>query len=297
MYGMTKLAEIPGLMTIAELLREGAEILTPTSSSARLDAEILLGHILGMTRVGLISGSGTPVSSDDSERFHCLIRQRSEHKPVAQLVGHREFWSLTLTVTDDTLVPRPETELLVERALEYLTTDTTARALDLGTGTGAIALALATERPQLRITATDISQAALTTASRNAATLGIGRIKFIEGDWLSATGEQLFSIILSNPPYVADDEWEETDPELGYEPELALRSGADGLDAIRVIVAGAPSSMEPGGWLLIEHGFRQGPEVRKLFERAGFNNVATHNDLAGHPRVTEGSLENPVNRH
>lgn len=297
MYGMTKLAETPEPMNIAQLLREGAGILTPTSSSARLDSELLLGHVLGMTRVGLISGAETPVSADDSQQFHDLILQRSERKPVAQLVGYREFWSLTLTVTDDTLVPRPETELLVERALEHLGSDTTANMLDLGTGTGAIALAIAVERPQMRITATDISLDALSTARQNAATLGIECVEFIEGDWFSATGEQVFNIIVSNPPYVSDDEWKETDPELGYEPVLALRAGTDGLDAIRVIVACAPSSLEPDGWLLIEHGFRQGTRVRQLFEQAGFRNVVTHNDLADHPRVTEGFLKTPVNKN
>ncbi len=168
MYGMTKLAEIPEPMNIAQLLREGAGILTLTSSSARLDSELLLGHVLGMTRVGLISGAETIVSADDSQQFHDLILQRSERKPIAQLVGYREFWSLTLTVTDDTLVPRPETELLVERALEQLGSDATVNMLDLGTGTGAIALAIAVERPQMRITATDISLAALSTAGQNA---------------------------------------------------------------------------------------------------------------------------------
>lgn len=294
---MTELAQKPGAMTIGQLLREGSRVLTPTSSSARLDAELLLGHLLGMTRVGLISGSDEPVLMDNSEQFRDLIRQRSAGRPVAQLVGHRGFWSLTLAVTEDTLIPRPATELLVERALERLVIDSTAEVLDMGTGTGAVALALATEQPKLRITATDISEAALTTAKQNAAALDIERIEFIQGDWLSATGKQSFDLIVSNPPYISDDEWEETDPDLRYEPELALRSGCDGLDAIRNIVADAPASLEPHGWLMIEHGFRQGPEVRKLFEQAGFNYIVTHNDLEGHPRVTEGSLENPGNRN
>ncbi len=285
---MGRHAEKSGAATTAALVRRGMEILAPTSDSARLDAELLLGHVLKMSRAGLIGGSEAPVSGEHSAIFLDLIRQRAQGRPVAQLLGSAEFWSLTVTVTDDTLVPRPETELLVERALARLPAGQPGSVVDLGTGTGAVALAIATERPQLAMTATDISPAALSTAQGNAAALGIDGIRFRHGDWLSATGERSFDMIVSNPPYVADNEWQQTGPELGYEPAPALRAGSDGLDAIRVIVRDAAGHLEPDGWLLIEHGFRQGAGVRRLFADAGFLNIVTSKDLAGHPRVTEG---------
>jgi len=279
--------------TIGQLLHEAVATLAATSDSPRLDAELLLGHVLKKSRAGVIAGSDERVSDDQDAAFRTLLQRRAQGRPVAQLLGYREFWSLKLAVTEATLVPRPETELLVERALSRLPAGRTVSLLDLGTGTGAVALAVALQRPKVLTTATDISAAALHTAQRNAAALGIDRMEFRCGNWLEAVPDRRFHMVVSNPPYVADDEWPDTGPELRFEPVRALRGGADGLDAIRTIISSAPSHLEPGGWLLIEHGFRQGDRVRKLFERAGFQQLLTSRDPAGHPRVTEGALPQP----
>ena len=202
--------------------------------------------------------------------------------PVAYISGEREFWSLTLAVTPAVLIPRPETELLVELALERLHEG--ARVLDLGTGSGAIALALGRERTDLSIAASDISSAALAVARENAERLGV-TVDWLHGDWYAAVSDR-YDVIVSNPPYVEAD-----DPHLdalGYEPRVALVGGSDGLAAFRVIVGGASQHLSPGGWLIVEHGYRQGAAVRALFATAGFTELATRTDLAGNDRATLG---------
>ncbi|RMF95672.1 MAG: peptide chain release factor N(5)-glutamine methyltransferase [Gammaproteobacteria bacterium] len=258
------------------------------SDSARLDAELLLAHALGWRRVRLYGDATAAVRPEIAARFLRLVEERRAGRPVAQLLGEREFWSLSLKVTQDVLVPRPETEMLVECALRRLPPDDPGPVLDLGTGSGAIALALASERPVARIVATDFSEAALNVARYNAASLGCGQIDFRFGDWFRAAGDERFRLVVSNPPYLTDQEWLLRRYELGYEPSLALRGGRDGLLAIRRIVAEAPAQLAEGGWLLIEHGFRQGPAVARLFQDAGFEHIATYRDLPGRPRVTEG---------
>jgi release factor glutamine methyltransferase len=277
--------------TVMALLQETAMALKESSSSARLDAELLLGHVLGRSRVQLYGDPKSKVRPEIVARFSMLVRERRQGRPVAQLLGVREFWSLDLTVTADTLIPRPETELLVERALLRISAELPTDVLDLGTGSGAIALAIATERPHAQVYATDISEPALAVARYNARSLGIDQVEFHFGDWLSAAQGLRFSTIVSNPPYVTDKEWVLRGPELNYEPQLALRGGRDGLLAIRRIVERAPDFLHPGGWLLIEHGFRQGPAVAGLFQEAGFAAITTYRDLPGHPRITEGRLE------
>jgi release factor glutamine methyltransferase len=281
----------PGDRTVASLLRESTTLLKDSSRSARLDAELLLAHALGWQRARLYGDGGSAVRPEIVQRFVELVRERRAGRPVAQLVGSREFWSLSLTVTEDTLVPRPETELLVECALRRIPTDSPGPVLDLGTGTGAVALALATERPAAAVTATDFSEAALAVARYNAASLGLQRVEFRFGDWFGPVRGERFAAIVSNPPYVADQEWLLRRFELGYEPDMALRGGRDGLLAIRAIVEAAPRFLEAGGWLLIEHGFRQGPATARLFQQAGLTSVTTYRDLPGLPRVTEGRLE------
>jgi release factor glutamine methyltransferase len=273
--------------SVEALLRAGVRLLADKSDSPRLDAEVLLAHALGRSRTALFVQRAEPVSAEIKDSFLAMIHSRQAGRPVAQLTGRREFWSLDLAITPEVLTPRPETEILVERALAHIPQTGTTRMLDLGTGSGAIALALATERPHCGIVATDLSPAALDVARRNARSLAAD-VRFAAGDWFTPLAGERFDVIVSNPPYIADDEWHTSGPELVFEPRVALAAGPGGLDAIRAIVAAAPEHLSPGGWLLLEHGANQAPAVRELFARAGFGRIATAADLAGRARVTEG---------
>lgn len=256
-----------------------------TPASAALDARVLLAAVLAVPRSRLDARPDDPVEGAAAERFAALIERRLDGEPVAYLTGHREFWSLDLRVTPDVLVPRPETELLVERALA-LGPPGAARVADLGTGSGAIALALASERSDWQIVATDVSLAALALAAENGRTLGLGRIDFRRGDWFAALGSDTFDLLVSNPPYVAAE-----DPALlalKHEPRLALTPGVDALQCLRALARGAPPHLRAGGWLLLEHGAEQGPEVRRDLVAAGFRHVRSHRDLSSHERITEG---------
>lgn len=280
-------AVLQNVPTIEALLRAGLRLLEGHSASPRLDAELLLAHALGATRTALFLRRAEPVGHAAAEAYLAAIGQRRSGRPVAQLTGTREFWSLPLAVTPDVLVPRPETELLVERALARLPARATPRVLDLGTGSGAVALAIASERPDCEVLATDLSAAALEVAGGNAVALGLGRVRFAAGDWYAAAGDAPFDVIVSNPPYLADEELAGADPGLAFEPRIALTSGAEGLDALRTIAAGARAHLRPGGWLLVEHAPAQGEAVRELFRAAGLDAIATLPDLAARPRVTE----------
>jgi release factor glutamine methyltransferase len=270
------------------LLRAGVRLLSEASDTPRLDAELLLAHALDVTRAALYMHRGEPVTASQCERYQVLLQARRAGQPVAQLIGEKEFWSLRLRINDNVLTPRPESELLVERALGRIPADQPARVLDLGTGSGAVALAIASERPRCEVTATDISAQALAIAETNARGNGIGNIRFAAGDWLTAVPGGIYDVIVSNPPYIADDEWPAANQELRFEPRLALAGGRDGLDAIRPIISAARTHLCAGGWLIIEHGMAQGGAVRALFEAAGFGHITTCADLAGLPRVTEG---------
>lgn len=225
----------------------------------------------------------TPTQADAFER---LVQARASGTPVAYLLGRRAFWSLDLVVSPAVLIPRPETELLVELAVERLPRDVACAVADLGTGSGAIALAIAHERPRARVRATDLSADALAVALANARSLGLVNVEFAQGDWCEALGALRFDLIVSNPPYIATDDPHLARGDLRHEPLSALASGADGLDAIRTIVAAAPAHLSPGGWLLIEHGWEQAPQVRELLVRQGWRDAASAHDLAGHERVT-----------
>ncbi|MCE7901228.1 MAG: peptide chain release factor N(5)-glutamine methyltransferase [Gammaproteobacteria bacterium PRO9] len=269
------------MSTVDQLLREGTRRLAGRGDSPRLDAELLLAHALGQSREMLYRSLWADVPPDAQAIYAALLAQRE-----------------SLTVSNDTLIPRPETELLVDRVLARVPVDATWRIADLGTGTGAIALAIASERPQCKVVATDISKAALAVARRNATALGLTNVSFREGNWFGAltapkTARSRFHLLISNPPYIAAHEWAESDPELQFEPRIALDGGEDGLDAYRVLTSMAPAYLQPGGWLVLEHGFRQGDEVRVLLKAAGFGNVATASDLAGRPRVSEGQYGAP----
>jgi release factor glutamine methyltransferase len=266
------------------LLRDAGARIDP------VDAQWLLVHALGKPRSWLYAHGDDVADAALVARFEALVARRVVGEPVAYLTGRRGFWSLDLTVTPATLIPRVETELLVELALARLPRDREPRIADLGTGSGAIALALAHERPRARVVATDASDAALAVARDNAIALGIDNIDFRRGDWLAALSGERFDLIASNPPYIASD-----DPHLGvgdlrHEPAAALASGCDGLDAIRMIVRDAPAHLVTDGWLLLEHGLEQGRAVRDLLHAAGFVDVATEHDLEGRDRVTLGRM-------
>lgn len=265
---------------VATLLRQAA------SRVDAADAALLVAHALGRTRTWLYAHGDEVVDAAALDACERLLRRREAGEPAAYIVGTRGFWRFDLRVTPDTLVPRPETELLVELALERLPADHALRVADLGTGSGAIALALASERPQARVVAVDASRAALDVARGNAAALGIANIEFLAGDWLQPLAGGYFDLIASNPPYIALDDPHLDD--LRHEPALALSSGTDGLDAIRAIVRDAPAHLVAGGWLLLEHGLDQGPAVRALLSAAGFAEVATARDLEQRDRVTLG---------
>lgn len=256
---------------------------------ARADAEILLAHLLSRPRAWLYAHGDEAVPPELAARFAALLQRRAAGEPVAYLVGRREFWSLELEVSPDTLVPRPETELLVELALERLPMGAPADVVDLGTGSGAIALAVARERPRARVTAVDASAPALAVAQRNAVRLSLGHVRFLRSDWFSAVRDESYDLVLSNPPYLATDDPHLRESSLPFEPQLALASGSDGLDALRLICAQSPAHLRAGGWLLFEHGVAQGEAARALLQAADFDRVQSWRDLEGRERVSGGT--------
>ena len=271
-------------MCVAAMLR------TASAHIDAVDAEWLLAHALEKPRGWLYAHADDRVDAHVRQRFEALVERRAAGEPVAYLTGTRGFWSLDLYVTTDTLIPRAETELLVELALARLPADKDCNVADLGTGSGAIALAIASERPRAQIVAIDASTAALDVARRNAMDLGVRAVDFRQGDWCTALGDATFDLVASNPPYLAEDDAHRWQGDLRHEPEAALVSGRDGLDAIRSIVGSVTAHLRPGGWLLLEHGWEQGSAVRALLVDAGFDAVATQQDLEGRDRVTLGRL-------
>lgn len=257
---------------------------------ARHEAELLLLHVLERPRSWLFAHATDPLPATAQAAFEALLARRIAGEPVAYLTGRRGFWTLDLRVDAATLIPRPETELLVELALERLPPDRPLSVADLGTGSGAIALALASERPLAQVLATDASPGALAMAARNAAHHELRNVRFAEGgqDWYAPLRGARFALIASNPPYIASDDPHLQQGDLRFEPASALASGIDGLDDIRCIVAGAPEHLQPAGWLLIEHGWDQGAAIRTLFDAAGFADVQTQQDLEQRDRVTLG---------
>ena len=252
------------------------------------DAELLLLHCLGRgERSWLIAHDHDELPADVIEVFSSMSAERLKGVPLAYLLGHREFWSLKLKVTRDVLIPRPETELLVEWALELASRYDLESMLDLGTGSGAIALAVKQDAPHLAVTASDVSESALRVARENAEDLGLP-VEFVESSWFDALEQRRWALIASNPPYVAADDAHLKKGDLRFEPSTALTDGGDGLSSIREIASNAPNHLEAGGWLLIEHGYDQASDVRSILELNGFSKVSLRNDLAGRPRVTGG---------
>ncbi|HKC54389.1 MAG TPA: peptide chain release factor N(5)-glutamine methyltransferase [Burkholderiales bacterium] len=253
----------------------------------RLEAELLLCSVLGCERVWLITHAEETVDSSNVRSARVRFARRRAGEPVSYITGGREFYGLALRVTPEVLIPRPETERLVELALERLSPGAPARVLELGTGSGAIAIALATERPGLGIVATDVSEAALALARRNARAHG-AEIDFILSDWFDALGPEPFDLIASNPPYVAAGDAHLERGDVRFEPRLGLVGGEDGLACIREIAAGAQRRLRPGGCLLVEHGYDQGDRCVKLLGALGYGEVTDFHDLAGWPRVCAG---------
>jgi release factor glutamine methyltransferase len=277
--------------TIAGSLRIAAQLLSGRSDSPQLDAEVLLGSLLGATRSALKLRSDETLDADTEIAYRELIVRRAGGVPVAYLTGVREFWSLPLSVTPAVLVPRPETELLVEQALELLVNGSPA-VLDLGTGSGAIALAIASERRDARVVGVDISEEAVRVARANAHALGLARIEWRVGSWFAAVADQRFDIILSNPPYIGARD--AALASLQAEPATALIGGPTGLEQLASIIDAAAAHLLPDGWLLTEHGAEQARAVRALFERRHFQDIRSFDDYSGRPRITRGRLRGPL---
>ncbi|RBH54232.1 MULTISPECIES: peptide chain release factor N(5)-glutamine methyltransferase [Pseudomonas] len=274
-------------MTIIASLLRAADL--PDSPTARLDAELLLAAALGKSRSYLHTWPEKIVSSEAALAFSDFLLRRRGGEPVAYILGQQGFWKLDLEVAPHTLIPRPDTELLVEAALELLPA-TPARVLDLGTGSGAIALALANERPAWQVTAVDRVPEAVALAERNRQRLGLNNATVLSSHWFSALDGQRFQLIISNPPYIASSDPHLAQGDVRFEPASALVAGADGLDDLRLIIAQAPAHLEADGWLMLEHGYDQAEAVRELLSAQGFSDVHSRTDLGGHQRVSLGRL-------
>ena len=267
------------------------ELLALSALSAT-EARILLAHALRVERAWIVAHGRDPVADAEERAAEALFARRRAGEPIAYLTGEREFCSLSLHVTPSVLIPRPETELVVEHALTVIAGRKTPKVLDLGTGSGAIAVAIAHARRDAQVCASDASAAALAVASRNASRHAVA-VRFVQSDWFMALGEERFDVIVSNPPYVADADPHLAQGDLRFEPQAALRGGPDGMDCIRAIAADARMHLTPGGWLVFEHGFDQGPACVRLLVGLGYTGVADVRDLSGLPRVCKGQFDAP----
>ncbi|MBG8560543.1 peptide chain release factor N(5)-glutamine methyltransferase [Pseudomonas qingdaonensis] len=274
-------------MTIIASLLRGAQL--PDSPTARLDTELLLAAAIGKSRSYLHTWPERIVSSEAAATFATYLQRRSEGEPVAYILGQQGFWKLDLEVAPHTLIPRPDTELLVEVALELLPA-TPLQVLDLGTGSGAIALALASERGGWQVTAVDRVPEAVALAERNRQRLQLDNAKVLASHWFDALQGQRFALIVSNPPYIAEQDPHLAAGDVRFEPSSALVAGSDGLDDLRQIITQAPQHLLPGGWLLLEHGYDQAAAVRELLARHGFEQIQSRTDLGGHERISLGRL-------
>ncbi|WP_296272509.1 peptide chain release factor N(5)-glutamine methyltransferase [Pseudomonas sp. UBA6323] len=275
-------------MATIETLLDTADL--PDSPTPRLDAELLLAAALNKPRSYLRTWPERELEADQLALFHANLQRRRQGEPVAYILGHQGFWSLDLEVAPHTLIPRPDTELLVETALDLLPA-TPLLVLDLGTGTGAIALALARERPAWQVTGVDRIEEAVALAERNRQRLGLGNAGFLLSHWFSALAGRRYGLILSNPPYIRADDQHLAQGDVRFEPSSALVAGRDGLDDIRAIIQAAPEYLLAGGWLLLEHGFDQAEDVRGLLADGGFVEVHSRRDLAGLERISLGRFD------
>lgn len=275
-------------LTIAGALALAREMLIDGESPST-DAKVLLAHVLGQSHTYLFTWSDKTLTDEQREQFLQLVEQRQTGHPVAHLTGYRDFWTLRLQVNPSTLIPRPETELLVEKALELLPDEASALC-DLGTGTGAVALAIASERPQLYVTGIDKIDEAVTLAESNATLNNIRNVKFLPSHWFSSLEGLQFDMLVTNPPYVEECSEFLLHGDVRFEPRSALTAGEDGLDDIRFIITEARGYLKPGGWLLIEHGFEQGAAICQLYRQAGYTDAETFRDLAGLDRISVGRM-------
>ncbi|ELY3978126.1 peptide chain release factor N(5)-glutamine methyltransferase [Cronobacter sakazakii] len=282
-------------MEYQQWLKQAIERLT-ASESPRRDAEILLAFVTGRTRTVILAFGETALTDDELTRLDALLARRAAGEPVAYLIGQREFWSLPLEVSPATLIPRPDTECLVEQALARLPA-TPCRILDLGTGTGAIALALASERPDCHVTALDVIPEAVALAKRNAQRLGIDNVTVLQSHWFSALTDARFSLIVSNPPYIDGDDPHLSQGDVRFEPKSALVADNAGLADLETLVTEARRFLEDNGWLMLEHGWQQGEAVRELFTRAGYQGVETCRDYGGNERLTLGHYRDTQDRN
>lgn len=273
-------------ISIRQALQSTQSQLASVTDTPLLEAELLLAAVLQKPRSHLRAWPEQVLSSLEARLLMAYVERRLQHEPLAYILGHKEFWSLDFQVTPDTLIPRPETELLIELVLKLLPANAALQLADLGTGSGAIALTLAHERPNWHLFATDISAKTLQIASNNAHQLAIKNVSFHQGNWCTALPPLRLDAIVSNPPYIAETEWADYAAQLEFEPRHALVAGKDGLDAIKEISQTAGSYLKPGGYLLIEHGFSQAERVRDLLDASGYKNIDSVRDLAGLERVT-----------
>lgn len=279
--------------SIHSLLNAASDALSCVSESSQLDAEVLLGHCLDKTRSFLKAWPEHRPSSAQIIRYQQLIEQRRLGQPIAYLTGKREFWSREFKVSPDVLIPRPDTELLIELSLDLLPVGTPTKIIDLGTGSGILAITLAAERALTNVIATDISPAALKIAQKNAEQLHVKNVRFLSSHWFDAVTEVDFDLVISNPPYIASKDSHLQQGDVRFEPKSALVSEEEGLKDIRLIAEQARAHLKDNGHLLVEHGYNQEAEVQAIFKTLNYRHVATHSDLSGNPRVTSG-LWNPT---
>ncbi len=273
-------------VTVGSLLQKMSCALKSTSPTPQLDAEVLLMHVMGFHRSELITRQTALVNDDQVLRVKNFLARRQAGEPIAYITGSREFWSMELAVTPATLIPRPETELLVEQALTRIPKEASWKIADLGTGTGAVALALAKERPRCQLIAIDISSAALETARTNIKKLSLKNIELRQGNWFVPLANEKLDMIVSNPPYVNSDDPHLSQGDVRFEPKAALMAGVDGLDAIRHIAQQARLYLKPNGWLLLEHGWNQASVIHQFFYQHGYHDIVCYQDMAGHDRVS-----------
>lgn len=275
-------------MNIQQALAQGRLLLAEASPSAALDAEVLLCCVLNCNSAHLMTWPEKELSEEQLDHYQRLLEQRRQGEPVAHITGQREFWSLNFTVNNSTLIPRPETETLVEFILSRFGDRKKLRLLDMGTGSGAIAIALAKEQPGWQIIGSDISAAALELARHNADQLQCSNVRFIHSDWFDNIAQHDFDIIVSNPPYIADNDPHLQQGDVRFEPDGALTAGPAGMDAIEQLCAQAKHYLAENGWLIIEHGYNQEQQVADCFARYGFTQITQQRDLSGHTRMTAG---------
>lgn len=281
-------------MIIADYLKSSANQLEQTLgisySEASLEINLLFQHVLGVNRAWLITHENDELSVSQQATVEALLKRRLAGEPIAYILGFREFYGLPLKTTPATLIPRPDTETLVEAVLDKIPQSESLKVLDLGTGTGAIALAIAQNRPNAQVTAVDFSAEALSVAQENAQNLGLVRVRLMQSDWFSSLKGEKFDVIVSNPPYIAENDTHLKQGDLRFEPITALASGEDGLNDIRRIIQEAPNYLNPHGWLMLEHGYDQAEKVAELLKSSGFSQISHTQDLAGIQRVTLGLM-------